>query len=203
VGNLAQICKQNETHLVHISTDYVFNGSSSIPYKEDDAIDPINTYGSSKLKGEELAFINNPSTLVIRTSWVYSSYGNNFVKTMVRLMNERENIKVVNDQYGCPTYAADLAEVILKIIDHSETKPLSGILNYCNSGVVTWYQFALAIKEIIKSNCTVTPIPSSEYITPAKRPHYSVLDTTKIRELLALEIPYWKDSLEKCLSLLG
>ena len=203
VANLAQVCKQNETLLVHISTDYVFNGSSSIPYKENDAIDPINTYGFSKLKGEELAFINNPSTLIIRTSWVYSSYGNNFVKTMVRLMNEREKINVVNDQYGCPTYAADLAEVILTIIDQSETKTLSGILNYCNSGTITWYQFALAIKEMTKSNCIVKPISSSEYVTAAKRPHYSVLDTAKIRELLDIDIPYWKDSLERCLTLLG
>lgn len=203
VANLAEICNQYATRLIHISTDYVFNGSSSIPYKEDAAIDPINTYGASKLKGEELALNNNPSALIIRSSWVYSSYGNNFVKTMVRLMNERESIKVVNDQYGCPTYAADLAEVIVKIIDQPGEVPLSAIVNYCNEGIINWCQFALAIKEIIKSNCVVNPVPSTEYITAAKRPQYSVLDTTKIRNLLGIEIPHWKYSLQKCLSALA
>lgn len=203
VANLAKLCNQHKTYLIHISTDYVFNGSSSRPYKEDDAIDPINIYGASKLKGEELAFNANPSTLIIRSSWVYSSYGNNFVKTIIRLMNEKESINVVNDQYGCPAYAADLAEVIMKMIYRSEDMPVSGIVNYCNEGVISWYQFALAIKEIIKSNCIVNQVSSSEYITPAKRPHYSVLDTTKIRNLLGIDIPYWKHSLQKCLLLLA
>ncbi|MEP6594778.1 MAG: dTDP-4-dehydrorhamnose reductase [Ginsengibacter sp.] len=203
VANLAEICNHHKTQLIHISTDYVFNGFSSVPYKEDDAIDPINTYGASKLKGEELALNNNPSTLIIRSSWVYSSYGNNFVKTMVRLMNERESINVVNDQYGRPTYAADLAEIILKIIDQPKHVPLSGIVNYCNEGIINWYQFALAIKVIVKNNCAVNPISSSEYITAAKRPQYSVLDTTKIRSLLGIHIPYWEHSLQKCLSILA
>ncbi|MEO6220393.1 MAG: dTDP-4-dehydrorhamnose reductase [Ginsengibacter sp.] len=202
VGNLAQVCRNHQTRLIHISTDYVFNGSASVPYKEDDAIDPINTYGASKLKGEELALNNNPLVIIIRSSWVYSSCGNNFVKTMVRLMNEKESINVVNDQYGCPTYAADLAEVIMKVIDQSKADSLSGIVNYCNEGIINWHQFALAIKEIIKSNCIVNPIPSSAYITPAKRPGYSVLDTTKIRGLLGVDIPLWKDSLQKCLTAL-
>ena len=199
VGNLAQICNQHHTRFIHISTDYVFNGSSSIPYTEEDATDPINTYGASKFRGEELAFKNNSSTLVIRTSWVYSSFGNNFVKTMLRLMNEKDNISVVDDQYGCPTYAADLATAILKIIDQSAIKTLSGIFNYCNEGVITWYQFAFAINGLIKSNCRINPIPSSEYITAAKRPQYSVLDTTKIRQSINIHIPHWEESLQKCL----
>jgi len=202
VANLAQVCLNHQTQLIHISTDYVFNGSASVPYKEDDAIDPINTYGASKLKGEELALNNNPSILIIRSSWVYSSFGNNFVKTMVRLMNEKESINVVNDQYGCPTYAADLADIIMKIIDRPKTNSLSGIVNYCNEGIINWHQFALGIKEIIKGNCIVNPIPSSAYITAAKRPQYSVLDTTKIRSLLGINIPHWRASLQKCLSAL-
>ena len=202
MANLGKICSHHQTKLIHISTDYVFNGSSSVPYKEDDAIDPINTYGASKLKGEELALNNNPSTLIIRSSWIYSSYGNNFVKTMMRLMNEKESINVINDQYGCPTYAADLAEVIMKIVNDPKGVSLSGIFNYCNEGIITWFQFAVAIKEIIKSKCVVNPIPSSGYITAAKRPQYSGLDTTKIRDSLGIDIPHWRGSLEKCLSLL-
>lgn len=203
VGNLAQICNEHQTRLIHISTDYVFNGESTVPYKEDDAIDPINIYGASKLKGEELAFNNNPSTLVIRTSWVYSSFGNNFVKTMIRLMNEKESINVIDDQYGCPTYAADLAGVIMKLIDEPSANNLSGIFNYCNEGIITWYRFALAIKELTKSNCIVNPIPASEYITATKRPVYSVLDTNKIKKSLGITIPYWMHSLHKCLKALG
>ena len=122
---------------------------------------------------------------------------------MVRLMNEKESINVVNDQYGCPTYASDLAEVIIKIIDQSKDSSLSGIVNYCNAGITNWYEFALGIKEIIKSNCLVNPISSSEYITAAKRPQYSVLNTTKIRTLLGIDIPHWKQSLQKCLSVLA
>lgn len=202
VENLATICSHHQTHFIHISTDYVFNGTSSRPYKEDDTIDPVNTYGASKLKGEELAVSNHPSSLIIRTSWVYSSFGNNFVKTMLRLFKERDSVNVVNDQYGCPTYAGDIAEVIMKIIIHSKTSWRHGIVNYCNSGVINWYQFALAIKEITKSNCTIKPIPSSEYKTPATRPQYSVLDTTKISRMFGLNIPHWKNSLQKCLLIL-
>ncbi len=203
VGNLAQICSEHQTRLIYISTDYVFNGESTVPYKEDDAIDPINTYGASKLKGEGLAFTNNPSTLIIRTSWVYSSFGNNFVKTMIRLMNERASINVIDDQYGCPTYAADLAEVVMKIIGESSTNNLSGILNYCNDGIATWYKFAMAIKELTQINCIINPIPASQYITAAKRPMYSVLDTNKIKKSLGITIPYWRDSLQACLKILG
>ena len=200
VGNLARICKEHGTQFIHISSDYVFDGTSSRPYREDDRIAPINVYGSSKLRGEELAFNNNPSTTIIRTSWVYSSYGNNFVKTMVRLMNEREKISVVNDQYGCPTYAADLAFVIMQILENSTTA--SGIFNYCNAGTITWYEFAMAIKKIINSRCVVEPVTTDQYPVVAKRPRYSVLDTSKISSFLGIEIPGWEESLEKCLRLI-
>ncbi len=203
VGNLAQICHEHKASLIHISTDYVFNGASSIPYKEDDAIDPINVYGASKHTGEELALKKNPSALIIRTSWVYSSFGNNFVKTMVRLMRERESVNVINDQYGCPTYAADLAKVIMEIVNKIEANNIAGIFNYCNHGVTTWYQFALAIKDFTGSNCTVNPISASQYITAAKRPLYSVLDTAKIKKYFNVQIPEWKKSLQNCLTMTG
>jgi dTDP-4-dehydrorhamnose reductase len=201
VGNLARICKEHGTQFIHISSDYVFDGTSTRPYREDDRIAPINIYGSSKLRGEELAFNNNPSTTIIRTSWVYSSFGNNFVKTMVRLMNEREKISVVNDQFGCPTYAADLALVIMKIIENPTT--VTGIFNYCNAGSTTWYQFAMAIKKMINSSCVVEPVTTDKYPVVAKRPRYSVLDTSKISSFLDIQIPGWEESLEKCLQLIS
>lgn len=199
VADLAKVCNDHQTGFIHVSTDYVFDGRSSKPYKEDDAVAPLNVYGASKLKGEELAFKNNPSALIVRTSWVYSSFGNNFVKTMLRLLKEKQNISVVSDQYGCPTYAADLAAAIMKIVDHSAVAWIPGIVNYCNAGITSWYEFALAIKEFIESDCIIHPIASSEYKTLAARPHFSVLDTGKIRSLLGLYIPDWKDSLGKCL----
>jgi dTDP-4-dehydrorhamnose reductase len=203
VGNLAQTCHQHKAGFIHISTDYVFDGTSSIPYMEDDPIAPVNTYGASKLRGEELALVNNPSTLIIRTSWVYSAFGNNFVKTMLRLMQEKESINVIDDQYGCPTYAADLAGVIMEIIDQAKANPLSGIFNYCNEGVTSWYEFALSIKQMINSNCIVNSIPSSGYVTAARRPKYSVLDTAKIRKTLNISIPHWRSALKRCLSQLA
>ena len=203
VGNLALICKAHQAQFIHISTDYVFDGTSSVPYKEEDRICPINVYGASKLRGEELVLNNNAAAIIIRTSWVYSSFGNNFVKTMLRLLREKESINVVNDQYGCPTYAADLAEAIMTVVDkESNEQSTSGIFNYCNEGVITWYEFAYAIKDFIKSKCAVNPISSLAYPTPAKRPQYSVLDTTKIKETYLVTIPNWKDSLHKCLSFL-
>ena len=201
VGNLAAVCKKNGSRFIHISTDYVFNGNATEPYKETDETDPVNIYGASKLQGEKEALKNNMDTIIIRTSWVYSSFGKNFVKTMLRLMSEKESISVVSDQVGCPTYANDLAEAIMKIISENE-KPMGGIYNYSNRGVISWYEFALAIKEISESSCTVNPVSSSQYPTPAKRPNYSVLDTTKIQQVFNIEIPFWKDSLEKCIALL-
>ncbi|MBA2249090.1 MAG: dTDP-4-dehydrorhamnose reductase [Chitinophagaceae bacterium] len=199
VGNLAKVCKDHQALLIHISTDYVFDGTATQPYKEEDAIAPVNMYGASKLKGEELALNSNQLSVIIRTSWLYSSENKNFVKTMLRLMSERESVNVVSDQYGCPTYAPDLAAVIMKIIEKENEAPGSdyGIFNYCNTGITTWYDFAEAIKEIVKSECKIIPVPTTSFPTPAKRPGYSVLDTSKIQQLLGVTIPFWKDSLKK------
>jgi dTDP-4-dehydrorhamnose reductase len=205
VGNLATVCKLYKVQFIHISTDYVFDGTATTPYLESNPVKPLGVYGTSKLKGEQLALEKNPDTIIIRTSWVYSSFGNNFVKTMLRLMKERESISVVNDQQGCPTYAADLANAIMQIISKNQQSAISNqqsIYNYSNSGVINWYQFAVAIKELTNSKCIVNSIPSSQYPTPAKRPQYSVLDTTKIRETFDITIPAWKDSLIASLALL-
>lgn len=209
VGNLAAVCENFKTQLIHISTDYVFDGTAQQPYKETDATNPVSVYGQSKLKGEELILQNNPSAIIIRTSWVFSYFGNNFVKTILRLMKERDSINVVDDQLGCPTNAADLAAAIMSIIEkkskvesqNSEDISVKQVFNYCNEGVTSWYQFALAIKELSGSSCIVNPIPTSQYPTAAKRPKYSVLDTTLIKNTFGITIPEWKRSLKKCLSL--
>jgi len=198
VAALAALCKQFHCKLIHISTDYVFDGSSSAPLKEDDATNPVSVYGASKLKGEDLALKKNDETIIIRTSWVYSEFGNNFVKTMIRLMNEKESINVVSDQIGSPTYAADLADVILNIINSEKFVP--GIYNYSNEGKISWYDFAVAIREMISSNCKINPIPTSQYPMPAKRPHYSLLDKTKIISVYSLAIKNWKESLASCIA---
>jgi dTDP-4-dehydrorhamnose reductase len=200
VGVLASASKKFNTKLIHISTDYVFDGQSPVPYTEKDITHPVNTYGASKLRGEELCLQNDPDAIIIRTAWVYSAFGNNFVKTMLRLMKERASINVVNDQVGAPTYAADLAEVIMKIIEAGPWR--AGIYHYSNSGKISWYDFARAIKDLSGSACQVNPISSSQYPTPASRPSFSLLDTTRIREIFKVEIPHWHTSLEKCLRLL-
>ncbi len=202
VGYLAVACKRYNSKLIHISTDYVFDGEKENGYLEDDVTGPINIYGSSKLSGEHLALDKNPQTIVIRTSWVYSYFGKNFVKTMMKLMQEKPEINVVSDQIGKPTYAADLAGAIFKII-FSSTEFVPGMYHYSNKGVISWYDFALAINEIGNYNCKVNPIPSSAYPVPAKRPHYSVLITDKIESVYGIEIPQWKDSLKKCMQLLS
>ena len=203
-GYLATACKEQGAALIHISTDYVFDGTATTPYLETDPTCPIGAYGTSKLKGEEAVLNNNPNAIVIRTSWVYSFFGNNFVKTMLRLMKERESLNVVNDQLGSPTYAADLASAIMQIITQWNRQPLPAnrIFNYSNSGIISWHDFARAIKEISGSKCSVHPIPGSQYPTPAKRPAYSVLDTQKIRQAFGIRIPEWKESLKTCLQLL-
>jgi dTDP-4-dehydrorhamnose reductase len=197
VGEIASVCKEQQVRMIHVSTDYVFNGNASAPYKEDDPVDPQNVYGASKLEGERLGLLADPSMIIIRTSWVYSEFGKNFVRTMLKLMHERDEISVVNDQLGSPTYAADLANAIMRIISSSEWKP--GIYHYCNEGVISWYDFAIAIKELADLSCKVNPIPTSAYPTPAKRPAYSVLDTTRIRDTYAMSPKNWKDSLAVCL----
>lgn len=202
VGNLALVCKKHGAAFIHISTDYVFDGSATEPYKEDHPVSPVNMYGATKLKGEQLAQQNNDESIIIRTSWVYSSFGNNFVKTMLRLTKEKEQLNVVSDQQGCPTYAADLAEAIMQIISSGKAKAHPGIYNYSNTGITNWFLFATEIKDLAGNNCTVNPIPSSQFPTPAKRPAYSVMDTNKIQNTFNISIPFWKDSLKKCLELL-
>ncbi len=207
VGFLAAICKKYQALFIHISTDYVFDGTSSAPYREDHAVNPVNIYGGTKLKGEEMAVQNNPDAIIIRTSWVYAVYGNNFVKTMLRLMREKESINVVSDQQGSPTYAADLAEAILQITNFLQCSPASlhalhlssNIFHYSNAGITNWYQFALAIKELSASKCEVNPVVTEAYPTPAKRPAWSVMDTSKIQHTFNISIPFWKNSLEKCM----
>ncbi len=197
-GYLARACRSTGARLIHISTDYVFDGSSAIPLKEDDSTAPVNIYGASKLEGEKRALQIHPDgTVIIRTSWVYSEFGNNFVKTMVRLMTERPAINVVNDQIGSPTYAADLAAVILHIIDAPHFVP--GIYNYSNEGQISWYDFALAIHKLIDSSCAVAPIASVNYPTPARRPHYSLLDKSLIKKTYGISIPDWHASLTICI----
>lgn len=197
VGLLASVCSQFNTKLVHISTDYVFDGLSPVPYTEEDATCPVNTYGASKLKGEELCLQNNPHAMIIRTAWVYSIFGNNFVKTMIRLMKERNSLTVVNDQVGAPTYAADLASTIMDIIERGYWK--AGLFHYSNGGKISWYDFAIAIKELTGSSCEIIPISTSQYPTLAKRPSFSLLNTTKIRNTFSISVPDWRSSLEKCL----
>lgn len=196
-GVLAAICRENNCRFIHISTDYVFDGTATVPYKEDSLTNPQSVYGASKLEGEKQAMQFNPDSIIIRTSWVYSEYGKNFVRTMLKLMSEKQEINVVNDQLGSPTYAADLATAILQIISSGIWMP--GIYHYANTGIITWYDFAVAIKEQTGSACRVNPILTSQYPTPAKRPAYSVLDTTKVESVFGLQLKDWKQSLAACL----
>ncbi|HET7001667.1 MAG TPA: dTDP-4-dehydrorhamnose reductase [Puia sp.] len=199
-GLIASVLSETATKLIYISTDYVFDGKSAIPLTEDAEPNPVNVYGASKLEGEKLALKNNPLTQVIRTSWVYSSHGNNFVKTMIRLMKERNSINVVNDQIGSPTYASDLAEAIMQMLKSNIFIP--GIYHYSNEGETSWFAFAEEIRKQTGSSCEVLPIPSSGFPTPAKRPAYSLLDKTKIKKDYGLSIPAWRTSLAVCIDLL-
>lgn len=208
-GILAMTCRHNNCRLIHISTDYVFDGTAIVPYKEDALTNPQSVYGSSKLEGEKLVIQYDPLSIIIRTSWVYSEYGKNFVKTMLRLMGEKKEISVVNDQQGSPTYAANLAEAIMSIISNGQwttgNEPLAldnkqaGIYHFSNKGIISWYDLAVAIKELTGSDCMINPIPTSSYPTAAKRPAYSVLDTTKIQKAFGLPMKPWKESLRVCL----
>ncbi|AHJ13805.1 dTDP-4-dehydrorhamnose reductase [Sulfurospirillum multivorans] len=203
VKYLATIAKEHNIKLIHISTDYVFDGTIYRPYLETDATNPQSIYGKTKLLGENaLLHTKLPNSVIIRTSWVYSSYGANFVKTMLRLGKEKESIGVIFDQVGSPTYAKDLAKTILEIlpkINNTQTE----IYNYSNEGVASWYDFAQEIMKMAKLTCKVNPIETSQYPTPAKRPHYSLLNKSKIKNEYTIEIPYWKDSLEVCLRKMG
>jgi len=203
VKYLATIAKEHNIKLIHISTDYVFDGMSHKPYLETDTTNPQSIYGKTKLLGENaLLHVKLPNSIIIRTSWVYSSYGANFVKTMLRLGKEKESLGVIFDQVGTPTYAKDLAKAILEIfpkINNTQTE----IYNYSNEGVASWYDFAQEIMKMAKLTCKVNPIETSQYPTPAKRPPYSLLNKSKIKNEYTIEIPYWKDSLEACLCKMG
>ena len=200
VAVLAQWTQSHGSKMVHVSTDYVFDGNSSTALTEDASTAPINVYGQTKLAGEQACMQENPNAIVIRTSWVYSRFGNNFVKMMSRLIQERDSLNVVNDQIGSPTYAADLAQAIITIITHSHWQ--AGIYHYSNEGEISWYEFALAIQEIGGFNCAISGIPSSDYPTPAQRPHYSLLDKSKIATTFGVLVPGYRESLERCMGLL-
>ncbi|MFL9831945.1 dTDP-4-dehydrorhamnose reductase [Flavobacterium sp. ARAG 55.4] len=200
VAVLAKWSHANNCRMIHVSTDYVFDGTASTALTETALPNPINVYGVTKLAGEQICLQNNPNAVIIRTSWVYSSFGNNFVKTMSRLMQERDSLNVVNDQIGSPTYAADLARAIMTILTHKNWQ--AGIYNFSNEGEISWYEFALAIQEIGGFDCAVSGIPSSAYPTPAKRPQYSLLDKTKIKTTFGVEVPDYKESLRLCMQLL-
>lgn len=196
-GQIASVLSKTKSRLIYISTDYVFEGNSINPLKEDAVTNPINVYGASKLEGERLVQKNNPDSQIIRTSWLYSEFGNNFLKTMVQLMKDRQSIKVVSDQKGSPTYAGDLARVIMDMLDTDFFNP--GIYHFSNDGEATWYEFALEIKKLTNSPCEIFPISTSEYPTAAKRPAYSLLDTSKIKRDYGLIIPNWQTSLAYCI----
>ncbi|MGX9245773.1 dTDP-4-dehydrorhamnose reductase [Sphingobacterium multivorum] len=191
---IAQYCHIHGSKLIAFSTDYVFNGNSAIALAEDSPVDPINVYGLTKLKGEQAIQKWLPEGIIIRTSWVYSTYGNNFVKTMIRLMGEREEISVINDQIGSPTYAKDLADAILAIIDSGVWE--GGIYHFSNEGEISWYDFAVAIRDLKSLSCKINLIPTTQYPTPARRPHYSLLDKSKIKNTFSIAVPSWKDSLK-------
>jgi len=201
VAIIAKWSYENNCQLIHISTDYVFDGNSSKALTETATTNPINVYGLTKLAGENACLNQNPEAIIIRTSWVYSSFGNNFVKTMSRLMQEKDSLNVVNDQIGSPTYAADLTQAIMTIISHPNWKV--GIYNFSNEGEISWYEFALAIKEIGGFECKISGIASSNYPTPAQRPKFSLLDKTKIKTTFGVEVPEYKESLRNCMQLLA
>jgi dTDP-4-dehydrorhamnose reductase len=197
VVNLSRLCQEYNTTFIHVSTDFVFEGNTPQPLTETDPAKPINVYGLTKLEGEQVIEETLDKYFIIRTSWLYSEFGNNFVKTMLRLGAERDVLKVIADQVGTPTYAVDLAECILRIIT-SGTKHF-GIYHYSNEGVTSWYDFAKAIFDLGDLPVKVLPIRTSEYPTKATRPTFSVMDKTQIKDTLNIEIPYWRDSLETCI----
>ena len=203
VKKLALVSEELNIKLIHISTDYVFDGKNFKPYVEEFQTNPQGVYGKTKLDGEnEMRDINPKNSIILRTSWVYSSFGNNFVKTMLHLGKEKEKLGVIFDQLGTPTYARDLAKIILDIIPQIQNEKVE-IYNYSNEGVLSWYDFAKEIMKMAKFDCKINPIETFQYPTPAKRPHFSLLNKSKIKSAFNIEIPYWKDSLDECLKLMG
>lgn len=200
VRNLGEVAQAHGMMVIHVSTDYVFDGTGHIPYTEDMAVSPTNVYGKSKLAGERELRRVCPEAIIIRTSWLYSGFGNNFVKTMLLLGSERSQLKVIFDQIGTPTYAADLADAMLQIIDSGKFVP--GIYHFSNEGVCSWYDFTKMIFKLANVECEVLPIESKDYAVRTPRPHYSVLNKSKLKSTYNQTIPYWMDGLERCLHVL-
>ncbi len=196
---LADVCLKNNALFVHISTDYVFDGENFKPYSEDDIMNPISVYAKTKADAEIILNSHKVNSVIIRTSWLYSATGNNFVKTMIRVGSARPEISVVSDQIGTPTWAFDLASAIFTLVSNYSGNTLKQVYHFSNEGVISWYDFAIAIMELENIPCKVIPIESKDYPVKTKRPFYSVLNKTKIKHDLKIEIPYWKDSLMKCL----
>ena len=197
-GNLAKVAAERDAALIHISTDYIFHGDVPLPCKEDWATDPLGVYGSTKLAGEKEIERSGCRSVILRTAWLYSPYGKNFVKTMLRLTEERDSLNVVFDQIGTPTYAYDLASLITRIIEDGQLDK-TGIYHFSNEGAVSWYDFAKAISEIGGTTCDIRPCHTEEYPSKAQRPRFSVLDKTKVKETFKVTIPYWRDSLADCI----
>ena len=200
VKNLAEAAREYKLDIIHVSTDYVFDGKSYLPYTEVMPVNPSSVYGKSKIEGERILMEICPEAVIVRTSWLYSSFGNNFVKTMLRLGQERDKLNVIFDQVGTPTYAADLAVALLSIL--AAGKPAAGIYHYSNEGVCSWYDFTRSIHRLAGISCDLVPIESKEYPVRTPRPHFSVLNKAKIKQTYGIEIPHWEDSLEKCIRLL-
>lgn len=199
VGNLAVACRERGARLIHISTDYVFRGDKNIPYREDDAVDPLGVYGKTKLKGEQAIEASGCRYLIFRTAWLYSKSGSNFVKTMWRLTAERDTLQVVFDQVGTPTYAGDLAELIFQIVENGRFPQQSGIYHFSNEGVCSWYDFAVEIARLSgHARCRILPCHSCEFSSRVTRPAFSVLDKTKVKRDFKVTIPHWRESLVKC-----
>lgn len=201
---LAEKCLQHDAFLIHVSTDYVFDGEGFLPYVENQPTKPVNFYGETKVLGEEAIQQTYNNFVIIRTAWLYSEHGNNFVKTMLRLGKEREKLGVIDDQVGSPTYAGDLALAIGEIVrfEMEEKKFARGIYHYANEGVCSWYDFALKIQELAGNDTIINPIPTTDYPTPSKRPQYSVLSKRKIKREFHIEIPHWEKSLKRCIDIL-
>ena len=201
VYNLVNALEKVNGKLIHISTDYVFDGNQSFPYKESDSVSPIGVYGKTKRDGELFVINSSIDSILIRTSWLYSSYGNNFVKTMLRLGNEKDSLNVISDQIGSPTYARDLAKTCFEILSSTGRIDEKGkVYHYSNEGVASWYDFAISIMELAGSNCEIKAIQTKDYPTRAKRPNYSVLNKTKIKKDFKIKIPHWRMSLRDCIS---
>ena len=200
-GNLAVVAKEVGATLIHVSTDYVFQGDKNTPYKEDCETSPLGVYGRTKLAGERSIQATGCNYLIFRTSWLYSSYGKNFVKTMQRLTRDKNSLKVVFDQVGTPTYAGDLAAIIYKVIE-KDMLDKQGIYHFSNEGVCSWYDFAQEVCELSGNACNIEPCHSDEFPSKVKRPNFSVLDKTKVKETFGAKVPYWKVSLKHCINLL-